>query len=63
MRKTNDTFSTGERKVAMWVVIVVALIMAGATARDRLAGPSLGSYADGYQAQALPGVLDATPLS
>jgi len=62
MRKTNEVFSTGERKVAIWVVIAVALIMAGSTAWDRLAGPSLGSYADGYQAQAMPGVLDATPL-
>ena len=62
MRNNNRVFSAGERKGALWVLIVTAIIVAGGAAYDRIAGPSLGMYGTEYATSA-PGVLDAQPLS
>ena len=62
MRNTNRVFSAGERKGALWVLIVTLVVVAGGAAYDRIAGPSLGLYGTDFSAT-VPGVLDAQPLS
>jgi hypothetical protein len=63
MRNTNGVFSQAERKAFMWALIVAAVLVGVVTAYDWIAGPSLGIYGEDMRGAAMPGVLDAQPLS
>ena len=63
MRNSNNVFSAGERKVAVYALIGALALAAGGVAMDRFAGPSLGVYGQEFSMTAPGGVLEAQPVS
>ena len=63
MRKTERVFSEGERRVAMWAVVIAAVVAMMGVMIERMVQPSVGMYgAAGYDTALTPGVLDARPM-
>lgn len=65
MRKTEQTFSAKEMRVAMWAIVIAAVITSLGLIVDQVwSRPSLGQYgAAGYGSASSPGILDAQPMS
>lgn len=56
-------FTREERKAAMWALLIAAVIAAVAMLVQQLTGPSLGPWGVEQAAAAMPGVLDAQPVT
>jgi len=62
MHKSNDVFSTRERKMAAYALIGALALAVGGLALDRLSGPSLGVYGQDISMSAPGGVMEAQPI-
>ncbi len=61
MRNTQrGAFTREERKVAMWALLIAAVVAAMAMAMQQ---PSLGPWSAEKASAAMPGVLDAQPVT
>lgn len=61
MRRSNEVFSTTERRGALWVVVGCIVVASVGAAADKFVSPSLGWY--GHTSTAvMDGVLEAQPL-
>jgi len=61
MRTNTHFFSRGERKAALWAIVVAVTVSAAGFAWDWAQGPSLGLYDRMGQTQ-LVGAIEARPL-
>ena len=64
MRGSNGVFSARERKTALWALLMAGLIAVMGMVIQQWSQPSVGpGGVDAYMTVAVPGVLDAQPVS
>jgi hypothetical protein len=63
MRRSNGAFTPQERKMAMWALLMAALLAAMGLMIQQYSQPSVGPGGiDAYMTASAPGVLDAQPV-
>ena len=64
MRRSNGVFSSRERKMALWALLMAGLIADMGMVIQQWSQPSVGpGGVEAYMTAPAPGVLDAQPVS
>lgn len=62
MRKANRVFSSKERRIALWSLLIAVAIAGGGFMLDRTTAPPLGVYDHEFSVPAATDIIEAAPV-